>query len=123
MLIIRLQRTGAKNSPDFRLVLAEKHRAAQKKTLEVLGQYSPKTKELKLKNEARLQEWVGRNVELSPTVRNLLITKKLIAGNKVKAWNPKKRAKAESASGDKAAPAATAAPAPAAAQKEEVKAS
>ena len=121
MLIIRLQRTGAKNSPDFRLVLAEKHRAAQKKTLEVLGQYSPKTKELKLKNEARLKEWVGRNVELSPTVRNLLITKKLISGNKVKAWNPKKSAKAEAAAGEKEAPAAPVAPAEA--PKEEAKAS
>lgn len=105
MLIIRLQRTGAKNSPDFRVVLAEKHRAAQKKVLEVLGSYNPKTKELRIKSEPRLAEWLGRNTELSPTVRNLFITKKLFEGKKVKAWRPKKSAKAEAAAGAKEAKA------------------
>lgn len=97
MLIIRLQRRGAKNAPNFRLVLAEKHRAASKKTVEVFGQYNPKTKELKLSREPQLRQWLARLVELSPTVRNLLITKKIMTGAKVKAWRPKHKSEAVTA--------------------------
>jgi small subunit ribosomal protein S16 len=93
MLIIRLQRTGSRNSPDFRLVLAEKHRAAAKKTQEIFGQYNPKTKVLALRDKDLLLAWVNKNVELSPTAHNLLINQKLIEGKKVKAWHPKRKEK------------------------------
>jgi len=95
MLIIRLQRVGRKNHPEFRLVLAEKHRAASKKAQEVLGQYNPRTKELQIKNQESLKTWLDRNVELSPTARNLLITKKILTGTKVQAWKPKKKEQEE----------------------------
>ncbi|MBI4054354.1 MAG: 30S ribosomal protein S16 [Candidatus Doudnabacteria bacterium] len=110
MLTIRLQRTGAKNQPDFRLVVAEKHRSAKKLALEILGQYNPRTKELRLKSEERLKLWIGRNIELSPTVRNLLITKKLLEGAKVKSWRPKPKP-AQVAAGQKSETPAETAPA------------
>lgn len=103
MLIIRLQRRGAKNAPEFRLVLAEKYRAASKKVLEVFGRYDPKSKDLKLVNADSLKVWVGRGVEISPSVRNLLINKQIITGTKVKAWRPKVKAKAEAKPADKPA--------------------
>lgn len=91
MLTIRLQRTGAKNQPSFRIVLAESHRAASKQALEVLGHYNPRNKSFGLKNEERLKYWLGKKVALSATVQNLLIEKKLVEGTKVKAWQPKKK--------------------------------
>lgn len=89
MLIIRLQRRGAKNAPTFRLVLAEKYRAASKKVLEVFGHYNPNSKDLKLIDIDKLKTWIARGTELSPSARNLLINKQIITGPKVKAWRPK----------------------------------
>lgn len=91
MLTIRLQRVGRRNQPMFRIVLAEKHRAASKLAKEILGHYNPRTKEFGLKDESRLKYWIEKRVEISPTVHNLLITKGLLAGQKVKAWKPKKK--------------------------------
>jgi small subunit ribosomal protein S16 len=107
MLIIRLQRTGTKNRATFRIVLAEAHKAAGKKFLEVLGNYDPRSKKFAVKDEARLKYWIGQHVEISPSVHNLLIDKKLLEAKKVKAWKPKKKE-------GEAAPAAEAAAAPAA---------
>jgi small subunit ribosomal protein S16 len=91
MLTIRLQRTGTKNKPSFRIVLAEAHRAAGKKSLEVLGHYNPKSKELGIKDKERLTQLITNHTSVSPTVYNLLIEKQIITGKKVKAWQPKKK--------------------------------
>ncbi|HYE22748.1 MAG TPA: 30S ribosomal protein S16 [Verrucomicrobiae bacterium] len=109
MLTIRLQRTGTKNKPQFRIVLAEAHKAAGKKFLEVLGHYYPRTKEFGIKNEERLKYWIAQNVQVSPTVHNLLVGKNFITEKKVKAWRPKK---GEATAEAPAAPAAEAAAAP-----------
>ena len=92
MLTIRLQRTGSKNKPAFRIVLAQSYRAADKQALEILGNYNPKNKELGIRNKERLDYWIKQHVSISPTVYNLLIEKKLVEGKKVKAWQPKKKA-------------------------------
>ena len=97
MLTIRLQRVGKKNQPVFRIVLAEKHRAASKKALEILGHYNPRTKEFGIKSDERLKYWIAEHVQLSPTIHNLFIDKKILTGDKVKAWNPKKKAEAAQA--------------------------
>jgi len=97
MLTIRLQRTGAKNRADFRIVLAQSYRAVGKKFLEVLGHYNPRSKNFGIKDEERLKHWLAENVSLSPTVRNLLIEKKLLEGKKVKAWRPKRQEATETA--------------------------
>lgn len=93
MLTIRLQRVGRKNQPVFRIVLAEKHRAATKKTVEALGVYNPRSKEFTVREE-RVKYWLEKRVPLSPTVHNLFVTKKLIDAKKVHAWQPKKKAEA-----------------------------
>ena len=102
MLTIRLQRTGTKNRPSFRIVLAEAHRAASKKVLEVLGHYNPLNKEFGIKNKERLAYWLGKHVAVTPTVHNLLVEQKLVEAKKVKAWQPKKKNTPE---GQAAAPA------------------
>lgn len=96
MLIIRLQRTGKRNRPDFRIIVAEKKSSASKKFLEILGSYNPRTKALELKNKERLQYWVSQHLEISPTAHNLLVTQKLLDAKKVRAFNvPKKPAVVE----------------------------
>lgn len=109
MLIIRLQRTGTKNKPSFRIVLAESYRAAGKQAIEVLGHYNPKSKDFAIKDQERLKYWVGQHVSISPTVHNLLVEKKMLEGKKVKAWQPKKK---EATEAPAAAPVAVAATPP-----------
>ena len=113
MLTIRLQRTGTKNKPAFRIVLAQSYRAAGKKALEVLGSYNPRTKIFAIKNQERLSQLLGQHISVSPTVHNLLVEKKIISEKKVKAWQPKKKQAEEApvASPAAAAPVAGAMPA------------
>ncbi len=117
MLTIRLQRAGKKNKPEYRIVLAEKTSASQKKFTEVMGAYNPHTKALTIRSQERLEYWMNdQHVELSATVRNLLISKEIIKGDKTKAFTiPKKEVVAE-----EAAPAETEAPAAEAPATEEV---
>lgn len=118
MLIIRLQRTGKKHQPVFRVVLAEKHKSVSKKFIEILGIYNPRNKEFSIKEKERLDYWLAQKVEVSPTVHNLLVTNKLVDESKVKSWQPKKKEKPAEV---KSAPVATPAPdvAPSEAKEEE----
>ncbi len=98
MLTIRFQRTGKRNRPEFRVVVAPKTAAAQKKFTEILGNYNPRTKELVIKNQDRLQYWLAQRLEISASVQNLFVTKKLLDASKVKAFAlPKKAAPAPEA--------------------------
>jgi small subunit ribosomal protein S16 len=114
MLTIRLQRTGTKNRPAFRMVLAQSERSASKRIIEILGHYNPRSKEFGLKNEERLKYWINQHVHLSPTVHNLLVDKKLVDDKKVKAWKPKKK---EAVEGETPAPVAPTEVAPTAPQE------
>jgi len=105
MLTIRLQRAGKANRPQFRIVLAEKTAAADKKFVEVLGHYNPRTKDFGVK-EDRVNYWISQHVTLSPTVHNLFVTKSVMQAPKVKAFSvPKKPAEPAA---EPAAPAAAA---------------
>ncbi len=107
MLTIRLQRAGKRNRPEYRLVLAEKTAASQKKFVEVLGSYNPHSKALALKNEERLQYWIGQHAEISSTVHNLLVSKQILTDKKVKSFTiPKKETPAEEAPAEAIAEAA-----------------
>jgi len=91
MLTIRLQRTGKKNAADYRIVVAEKTAHVSKKFHEVLGSYNPRKKFFQIK-EDRLKYWISQHVTASPTVHNLLVTKGLMDGAKVKAFSTPKKA-------------------------------
>ncbi len=90
MLTIRLQRTGKRNRPTFRIVVAEKESHVSKKITEALGSYDPRTKEFKVK-EDRVQYWLGLHTNLSATVHNLLVTKGLHKAAKVRAFTTPKK--------------------------------
>jgi small subunit ribosomal protein S16 len=72
-VIIRLRRDGAKNSPYYRIVVADKHSPRDGKFLELIGTYDPKKKgdnsSVKLDRAAY---WMKQGALPSDTVRSLL---------------------------------------------------
>ena len=93
-----MQRIGRKNDPAFRVVLTEKRSKPKSGQQEILGSYHPKTKETVLKNE-RILYWMSKGAQVSPTVRNLLISKKVMEGKTI----PKGRPPVKAAAGEKSA--------------------
>lgn len=83
MLTIRLARIGTKNKPSYRIIICEKGRDNYGKILENLGTYNSFTKDLKLEEE-KVKGWIAKGAQLSATLNNLLITKGIIKGEKVK---------------------------------------
>lgn len=119
MLKIRLQRVGRKNNPSFRLVLTDSKNATRSgKFLEVLGHFDfRKDIDTQIKAE-EIKSWISKGAQLTPTVHNLLLAKKVIAGKKINVL-PKKSVPAkapEAAATPAATPAPAAAPAEAAPQ-------
>lgn len=84
MLRIRLSRIGKKKQPTYRLTIAERAKDPYGRSLEILGSYNPFSKELNVKKE-RIEYWLDKGASLTPTVNNLLIEKKIIKGEKIKA--------------------------------------
>lgn len=83
MLKIRLQRTGRKNDPHFRLIVTEsilKPKTSQ--FAEVLGYYNVKMGTFEA-NKDRVDHWVKVGAKITPTVHNLLISKGLLSGKKI----------------------------------------
>ncbi len=85
MLTIRLQRLGKKKQPTYRLVISEKSRDTQAKSLEILGHYNPtqNPKIIELKAE-RIKYWLNQGAQCSNTVHNLLVSQGIIEGQKKK---------------------------------------
>ncbi len=72
MLVIRLQRTGRKNQPSYRMVVAEKSRPVKKKHIEVVGSYNPSEgKKITFKKD-RIDYWISVGAQPSDTVAGLL---------------------------------------------------
>lgn len=82
MLNIRFLRIGKKNQPFFRIVVTDKRNPPKAgRFLEILGFFNPLTKERKLKAE-RITYWLSKGAKPSETVHNLLISEKIIEGEK-----------------------------------------
>ncbi len=90
MLKIRLQRIGKKGKAYFRFVLTEHTTKPKGQYLELLGSYDPHTKNKQIKDE-RVKYWISKGAQCSATVNNLLINFKVIEGQKVQSWKPKKK--------------------------------
>src|SRR5258708_4451843 len=92
MLKIRLQRIGRKHEPAFRLVLTDsKNSTKSGKFLEILGNYDARRGEKSEFKGERNSYWMGNGAQVSDTVHNLLIDKKVITGKKINAL-PKRTA-------------------------------
>jgi len=82
MLKIRLQRTGRKNDPHFRLICAEGARKPKTTQFtELLGTYDVKAGVFSVKAD-RVKYWISVGAQTSPTVYNLLISQGVLEGKK-----------------------------------------
>jgi len=72
VLMIRLARVGARKQPHYRVVVIEKDRARNGRSVEVVGTYNPRTTpaSLDLKRD-RIDFWVGNGALLSERVAKL----------------------------------------------------
>ena len=90
MLKIRLSRIGKRGQAYFRVVVVEHTKKPKGEYLELLGTYNPHEKVLKVKKE-RIDYWISKGAQPSPTVNNLLVNHKIWDKPKVQSWKPKKK--------------------------------
>lgn len=105
MLAIRLQRLGKKKQPSYRVVVSDKARDTQGKSVEILGHVhtrtTPTTSEL---NVERIKYWLSVGAQPSDTVRNLFVNEGIMTGKKAKkvAITKKRQAKLAEAKAEQA---------------------
>lgn len=68
---MRLQRRGKKHQASYRLVVGEKRSKLLGKQTDDLGWYNPHSSKFEFDKE-RIQYWLSKGVQMSPTVKNLL---------------------------------------------------
>ena len=77
---IRLRREGAKNSPYYKVVVADSRSPRDGKFIEIVGTYDPKKKDhnstIKLD---RIEHWISKGAQPSDTVRSLVKKNRKIA--------------------------------------------
>jgi ribosomal protein S16 len=90
MLSIRLQRLGKVNEPHFRVVVIEHTEGPKSNSyVERLGSLNPKKGESIL-DAARITYWLSKGAKATPTVHNMLVSKKIIDAKKITIVKPKK---------------------------------
>jgi len=126
MLTIKLSKLGKKNKKVFRVIISEKGRDPYGNSLEILGSYNQYHKELQVKKD-RINYWISKGAQMTPTVNNLLVGHEIVEGKKVvsskKGIVSEKRQgqlKAKSDKKKKAAEAAAPTPAPVVTEEEVV---
>jgi small subunit ribosomal protein S16 len=78
VLAIRLARFGKKKKPFYRVVVIEKSRARDGRTVEIVGTYDPLKKPAAITlNAERIKHWLGHGAQPSDTVRSFLRTQKI----------------------------------------------
>ncbi len=87
MLMIRLQRTGRKHEPTFRVVLTDsKNGPKSGKYLKNLGWYDTRIKnKIEQIDTEAIKNWISKGAKLSLTLHNYLVGQKIIEGKKLNA--------------------------------------
>ena len=71
--MIRLARVGARKQPHYRIVVIEKDRARNGRSVEVVGTYNPRTNPASVKLEhERIHYWTSKGAQMSETVNKLV---------------------------------------------------
>lgn len=82
MLMIRLQRVGRRNHPEFRVVVTEHTRGPKSNNVvEIVGSYNPHADTVALKGD-RIKHWMSMGAQASDTVHNLLVSQGVVEGKK-----------------------------------------
>lgn len=72
MLKIKLSRTGRKNQPSYRVVVAEARSKRDGKVVDNLGYYNPLSKSAEVViDKKKFQEWISRGAKPTITVEHL----------------------------------------------------
>lgn len=72
MLKIKLSRTGRKNQPSYRVIVAEARSKRDGKVVDSLGHYNPLAKPAEVViDKKKFQEWIARGAQPTITVGNL----------------------------------------------------
>ena len=75
MLKIRLRRTGSRNQPSFRVVVADARAARDGAFVDYLGHYNPRTEPATVViDEEKALKWLRQGAQPSDAVRQLLTT-------------------------------------------------
>jgi small subunit ribosomal protein S16 len=70
--MIRLARFGARKQPHYRVVVIEKDRARNGRSIEIVGTYNPRTNPATVRLEQdRIAYWIGKGAQLSDRVKKL----------------------------------------------------
>jgi small subunit ribosomal protein S16 len=73
MLRIRLTRTGAKNQPSYRVVVADSRKPRDGKFVEILGHYNPRQDPpLVVIDREKAQKWIEVGAQPSDAVKRML---------------------------------------------------
>jgi small subunit ribosomal protein S16 len=73
VLMIRLARVGARKQPYYRVVVIEKDRARNGRSVEVVGTYNPRTSPASVDfKRDRIEYWQAKGAQLSDRVARLL---------------------------------------------------
>jgi small subunit ribosomal protein S16 len=102
MLIIRYRRAGKRNTPQYKVVVAENSSPVQGKFVESLGSYNPHSKEVVLKKE-RVEHWLKKGAQCSDSVHNLLVSQGILKTSKRKINIPQKEEGEANTEGEEAA--------------------
>ena len=71
--MIRLARVGARKQPQYRVVVIEKDRARNGRSIEVVGTYNPRSNPASINfKHDRVDYWRSKGAQLSDTVGRLL---------------------------------------------------
>jgi small subunit ribosomal protein S16 len=77
MIKIRLAKTGKRNAPYFRVVVADSRTKRDGKIIEKIGFYQPKSHPATIKYDPkRLAYWLSQGAQMTETVRKLIKKKK-----------------------------------------------
>jgi len=88
--MIRLQRTGRKHEPVFRVVVTDSKTGPKSgKHIEILGSYDARQKNRATVKADRVKHWISQGAQVSDTVHNVLVDQGIIEGSKKNAL-PKK---------------------------------
>ena len=73
MLMIRLRRMGSNKRPVYRVVVSDRKKTPTAAVMEEVGFYSPRSEPVEFRvDRERVEYWVARGAQLSPTVKSLL---------------------------------------------------
>jgi small subunit ribosomal protein S16 len=107
MVRIRLRRTGAKNNPAYRVVVADQNSPRDGAFIETIGHYLPTRQPAIVEiDEEKARKWLAKGAQPSETVASLLKHKGILTGKAAAA-----AAATTPATTEATAPAATEAPA------------